>query len=236
MKSKIKVYIPNPCQENWFEMIPLEKGRFCASCKQNVYDFTNLSDREIVESYTKTGNLCGRFYQSQLDRELIIPKEKKRVWLATVSTVFSFLGLGTHQNIAQEKPQTEQNQKSNKTDNSSNLEEVEISGVVIDENSNPLSNISIRIAGHKVQKTDINGAFCITASNCNKVYFFDENDEYADTFYKVDGTKSNIQIVCEKNIQKYTRQTVLAGAVCIVTTKKRTFFGRIFHTIGSWFK
>ncbi|MEP7095663.1 MAG: hypothetical protein ABI793_16490, partial [Flavobacterium sp.] len=77
MVHKIKISIPEPCHENWLEMTPTEKGRFCGNCQKNVIDFTKSSDREILLAYNKTENICGQFKVSQLQREISIPKEKK---------------------------------------------------------------------------------------------------------------------------------------------------------------
>lgn len=45
--------IPEPCHENWNEMLPLEKGAFCATCSKAVIDFTNLSDEEVRNYFFK---------------------------------------------------------------------------------------------------------------------------------------------------------------------------------------
>lgn len=63
------IQILNPCHENWEEMTPTEKGRFCTACQKNVIDFTTFSDAEIVAYLSKNQNTCGRFYQKQLEKD-----------------------------------------------------------------------------------------------------------------------------------------------------------------------
>ncbi len=60
--------IPEPCHENWNEMLPLEKGAFCATCSKAVIDFTNLSDEEVRNYFfqNKGQKTCGRFKNHQL--------------------------------------------------------------------------------------------------------------------------------------------------------------------------
>lgn len=69
MKSKMKIAIPNPCNENWNKMTPKEKGRFCNSCSKTVVDFTKKST-ETIKQYLieyKDQKICGHFYKKQLD-------------------------------------------------------------------------------------------------------------------------------------------------------------------------
>ncbi|MBA5629864.1 hypothetical protein [Moheibacter lacus] len=62
----MKISIPQPCHENWNEMLADEKGRFCQSCQKCVIDFTKLSDKEIL-NYSER-NICVKISNNQIDR------------------------------------------------------------------------------------------------------------------------------------------------------------------------
>ena len=47
--KKFELSIPKPCHENWNEMSPEDKGRFCGACQKTVVDFTNMSDRQVAQ-------------------------------------------------------------------------------------------------------------------------------------------------------------------------------------------
>lgn len=72
--SKPSITIPEPCHENWENMLPDEKGRFCLSCSKSVHDFTGKTDLEIhrILMTHKGQKVCGRFSKSQLNRPLNI--------------------------------------------------------------------------------------------------------------------------------------------------------------------
>lgn len=63
----MKISIPQPCHENWNEMLPEEKGRFCLSCQKCVCDFTKMSDSEII-NYSKQKDVCIKVNRNQIDR------------------------------------------------------------------------------------------------------------------------------------------------------------------------
>lgn len=65
------IYIPNPCSENWNEMNPEEKGRFCSVCSKCVIDFTEKNSQEIHKIIEEKSDesVCGRFYNHQLNTE-----------------------------------------------------------------------------------------------------------------------------------------------------------------------
>ncbi|TCK57328.1 carboxypeptidase-like protein [Flavobacterium sp. 90] len=167
MTNKIKISIPEPCHENWYEMSPTEKGKFCSSCQKNVIDFTKSSDRQIIVAYKKEENLCGRFRISQLDREMIIPKEKKSIWILAAASLIAFLGLGNQTAKAQGKikiEQTDQKQLSDSVNVKSNGK-IKYSGVVYDEKNNPLPGAFVSIKNTKNGvSTDIDGKFSIEAN------------------------------------------------------------------------
>jgi hypothetical protein len=82
MFNKIQLTIPTPCHENWENMSPAEKGRFCGSCQKEVLDFSSMTDNELAQFFKKPSgsSVCGRFMNEQLNREIEIPK-KRIPWL-----------------------------------------------------------------------------------------------------------------------------------------------------------
>ncbi len=93
MKQSISLHIPEPCHENWNKMTPTRQGKFCSVCSKQVIDFSLMSDNQIL-NYLKnnTGNLCGRFDETQLQRTLIETKvSRKRSWYAMFVLPFVFL-------------------------------------------------------------------------------------------------------------------------------------------------
>ena len=80
MKS-LTVQIPQPCPERWDAMQPNGPGRFCASCRKTVVDYTALSDRELAQQLNQaSGDVCGRLGADQLDRPLMIPDQATAHW------------------------------------------------------------------------------------------------------------------------------------------------------------
>nr|WP_321234547.1 energy transducer TonB [uncultured Psychroserpens sp.] len=69
MKSRYTLSIPKPCHENWSEMTPNDKGRFCQSCSKTVVDFTKMNPNDIQEFIhdNKHQRICGHIKQNQLD-------------------------------------------------------------------------------------------------------------------------------------------------------------------------
>lgn len=181
MASKINISIPQPCNENWRAMTIVEKGRFCSSCQKNVFDFTTSSDRQIIETVKNNENLCGRFTASQLNRDLITPKQKSSIWLASTSAIISFLGLGSQEVFAQGEPiKTEQTDKKmvSKDENVTIFnDEKEITGIVLDVTFNSvkgteLPGAKVVIKGTTIEtQTDLDGEFSINAKEGDVLIF-----------------------------------------------------------------
>ena len=59
-----KVEIASPCPASWAEMTGDDQVRFCAHCKLNVYNLSEMTEEEgerlIIE---KEGKLCARIYR-----------------------------------------------------------------------------------------------------------------------------------------------------------------------------
>lgn len=98
----MKITIPEPCQENWDQMTPKEKGRHCDKCAKQVVDFTPMSDGQIVNYLKNNPGSCGRFYNYQLNKELAtIPKAKSNWWLKAAAGTLAFSQLFPEQVTAQ---------------------------------------------------------------------------------------------------------------------------------------
>lgn len=70
-ENLFKIYIPEPCFEDWDKMTPTEQGAFCGVCSKDVIDFSNRSDEEIQKYLSENLNakICGRFNTGQICEE-----------------------------------------------------------------------------------------------------------------------------------------------------------------------
>jgi hypothetical protein len=72
--KKFSLTVSEPCHENWDAMTAVAKGRHCASCQKTVVDFTTMTDSQIAGFFKQAPlNVCGRFYNNQLNREIMGP-------------------------------------------------------------------------------------------------------------------------------------------------------------------
>lgn len=229
MNQKIQITIPEPCQEGWQNMTPVEKGRFCASCQKTVLDFTHLSDNEIINLVAKNDTLCGRINVSQLNRNLIETKTKSNYFGYVATSVLAFLGFGIETVVAQEKPVQEQTDLKYLNKASDSVEKFKISGTIIGD-GNKLQNATITIKGTYIgTQSDENGKFNLMVKVGDTLNFsflgFEEIEKVVDKLdlMNVQLNKSNTEIKMEY---------IAMGFII----KKRTFFGRTFRKISNWFR
>lgn len=214
MKKKAYIQVPNPCHENWQEMTPVEQGRHCGVCAKNVIDFTKFTDKELLDFLsTPKQNICGRFNNKQLDREITYPLQPKKysfptTWLFGLSllagTVATSLPITTYANhVTIEKPFL--NVETKNTDGDSTRV---IKGVVTDSlyNNEPLIGVSILIKDTKIgASTDFDGNFTlkIPEKYINKdVTFQVRYVGYETKFITVKQNQNNIKVALrEANIE-----------------------------------
>ncbi|RZK01594.1 MAG: hypothetical protein EOO46_19850 [Flavobacterium sp.] len=224
MNNKFHIAIPRPCNENWQQMASADKGRFCASCQKNVHDFTQSSDRQIAEFLKSHNNTCGRFNRSQLNRDLIVAKDKTPSWFAVSAAVLSFLSLDTNRLVAQTSPA---NMEQHYTENNGEREynpvtnNITVTGIVLDSQEMPFPGVSVKnIRSNETTQTDFDGNFSIEGL---------EGDTLVIEFI---GMNSETIIVSSRSEHIITLEDLVTGGIEI----SRTFFGRIFHSIGNWFQ
>ena len=112
MPKYLNLQINEPCHEDWNVMTPNEQGRYCGSCKKTVVDFTAMTDGQVVDFFKlNTGNTCGRFYDDQLNKSLVIPR-KEIPWLKYFFTITLPAFLFSAKAIAKKKIIKQQVEKS----------------------------------------------------------------------------------------------------------------------------
>lgn len=213
MTNNITISIPNPCNENWNNMTATEKGKFCGSCQKNVIDFTRFSDREVVKYYNQNNAVCGRFSEHQINRTLIIPKEKKSIWTVIAASILAFLGLGNQFAEAQETAKIEQTEKELKKNTQKKQNSKKYYGKITELNDQPLESVFVKnLNNQKITKTDIEGKFVIEAN---------ENDILNFSFI---GFKSIEQKVAKnRNINLKMKEVhEIMGEVIITREKNKT--------------
>jgi hypothetical protein len=228
MASKLQISIPTPCHEKWQDMARADKGRFCASCQKNVVDFTGATDKEIAGAL-KTGNLCGRFLATQLERDLLIPKEKNTFWAAAGTAAITLLTIGNNTLFAQIPAITEQSEKKTNDIKVQKAVKQTITGTVTDDQSYALAGANITVIGYLTTTTTIDGKFSIDAYQGDTIAV--THIGYIDYAFTVQEYQSYYDIV---TTQDYSEEElfIVAGAAMV----RRTFFGRVFHSIVNIFR
>ena len=170
-KPPYVITIPKPCNENWHGMTLLEKGRFCNACSTVVKDFTGLSDAEIIsELQGANGKLCGRFSDTQLNRELegarfVLPNPRTNR-LGRIAASFLLIHSFVNQVSAQQKSIPVAQHISNKQAGTNvkatpDTTNIVIKGKILDyHNNQPLKKLEVEIKGTRFKcVTDIYGRF-----------------------------------------------------------------------------
>jgi hypothetical protein len=228
MSKSITITVPVPCHESWQGMTALEKGKFCASCQKKVHDLTQLSDREIASILSKDKEACGRLLPSQLNRELILPTGKGSLWLAAGAAVMGFLALASSQAVAQTTVPTEQREPlpAEALGKMVAVQPRTIRGTIYDDTEVPLPGATILNKSLKLERqADIDGKFSIEAYEDNILEL--SYVGYNTITYKVDD-KDSVTIIFTETDGALTGE--------IIFYPKRTFFGRIFRSVGNWFR
>lgn len=88
MKRQQPVYlsVPEPCHENWEEMLPEENGRFCLHCSKTVIDFSAYTDEQLLTYFNlnTSRNICGMFSTEQTEREILPLPQRRFQWASRI--------------------------------------------------------------------------------------------------------------------------------------------------------
>jgi hypothetical protein len=85
-----KLSIPQPCQQNWDHMAPVNQGRHCGACSQVIVDFSALSNQELITVLQTQKPHCGRFNEDQMGTLFYIgeqKRERKKYWSSIAAAI-----------------------------------------------------------------------------------------------------------------------------------------------------
>jgi hypothetical protein len=225
MSKSVKITIPNPCHENWANMTPEGRGRFCAACQKTVVDFTNATDREIVTAYKKEASLCGRFRQDQLNRQLA-QYNRPSPWATGIVATVGLLALSVQPALSQ-TPETEQTptpQTGSVTENVPTQGQFVFNGIIT-ESEIPVSDVTVKNKNSGIEViSDIEGKYSILANEGDSIEFSWIGMETFKITAKKNEAVQNIKI--DDHLQ-------WMGEVIVV--KNGTWVGNFFRWVGRIF-
>ena len=155
-------------------MTPTQQGRFCNACAKQVIDFSEMSDTEVLNYFSKVKNenVCGRAYPDQLDRTIAATTKKKIYWYLNYAIAFVLFFGKANSSKAQArkgmvlpKPVGAVNLSVAKKMNAKKLI---VTGTVKDETGQPVPFASVRLLhSHDGAGADINRCFILKVDSLN---------------------------------------------------------------------
>ena len=124
--KKYIIQINQPCDQDWHKMTNCEQGRFCSQCSKTVHDFSQYSDKQIIEFLTKQkGNVCGRMKETQLNQVISFGEstnKKPRFLTAIAGIILAITGNTiSAQNIQSEEISITNSNKQNNPPSQTNV-------------------------------------------------------------------------------------------------------------------
>jgi|GEM_PF-3739698 len=151
--QSIILNIPEPCHEDWNKMQPDECGRYCELCQTKVMDFTQFTDAQLFQYFSKaTGNICGRFATHSIGREIsqTLPFHRGTYYPTAAALGLTLLLSQPQQSLAKYKPPLVASPVDTVLKKQDSLQtDGEINGRVFDENNVPMIGAIVEVFDDK---------------------------------------------------------------------------------------
>ncbi|HUP13817.1 MAG TPA: carboxypeptidase-like regulatory domain-containing protein [Niastella sp.] len=250
MPKALQLNIAEPCHENWQNMTLQQQGRFCGSCQKTVVDFTMMSDQEVLNYFLKTEhNVCGRFADDQLNKDLIITRKKKRfTWMYVWNILMATFLVAKADAQVEPKPKAPVETIEREPQIMGKVayvpptgKPVVIKGQVVDEtNSLPVVGASVRIMGAGGGcMADSTGKFSLKVENKASVILEFSAIGYETQTLQVDDLSQPVDVVLKQSVSNlkevsvivYEKTIKLGGAMGIV---RYTRAEKLKRNINDW--
>ncbi|HEK21986.1 MULTISPECIES: carboxypeptidase-like regulatory domain-containing protein [unclassified Mucilaginibacter] len=237
MQAITNISIPQPCHENWNDMTPADKSRYCHLCQKNVIDFTLMSNHEIIDYLAGNHNVCGRFDTAQMgtiNRTMALSSKTWFSWkrLALTAAITSLFV--TNEAAAQHaKPSTHQSPiKGNRAKLMGDTIAYKlIKGKVIDGTDNTsLPGVLISVKGTNLcTNTNPDGEFKLNVPL--------SADSLTVSMVGYEKYETKIADLTDQSncISLKMRSVILGGAVTVVCVEKMPFHKRLWYKVKHLF-
>lgn len=209
-----KLSIPEPCHEDWLQMTPAAQGRFCASCKKEVIDFTQLSRKQIADKVKSGNTFCGRYRKDQLETTYFIPEQKPLRNLGIAAAFTSLLALCEPVQAQENKTESHFIENDGRNDHLfiSSEDSHIFYGTVYDQFDTPLIGVKIMLEGTEIStQTDFDGKFKLKIPK--KVYLI--HNSISCNYLGFEKTIVSLNDFKDKPVIKLEMTEVLTGEVVI---------------------
>src|SRR5262245_39998513 len=146
-----------PCDQSWEDMTPTERGRLCAACKKEIFDFRGSTDLEIARVHAESGSgVCGLYSSEQL-------AGSRAAELVTAATLALGAALAPASAVAAALPPADPHEIQSPVDDGVSVDTLRLQGVLLDGATRaPLSGAIVMIRGTKLGTiTDSRGRFSL---------------------------------------------------------------------------
>lgn len=245
MSKSLNIQIPEPCHENWAEMKPADKGRFCLSCQKQVVDFSVMTDRQVLEYFSNyTGSTCGRFSDEQLNRDIAAGIQKPTIWYKYVLSLFVPAVLLAGKSMAQgtvvKKDTTvctPVNPSSMQGDVAVTLGRVAptftIAGTITDYAKNPVPFATVTVKGTShAAAADVDGKFALKTNLRKQLTLVVSSVGYEVKEVSVDATKGQKSDTLDISMDLVMSQMSSGVIVTVHKKKKQTVFHKFNRIIA----
>jgi hypothetical protein len=228
----MKISIPQPCQENWNQMSPQEKGRFCSVCEKCVVDLSLFPDQKKIELIKTNPNICVKSNLEELERlnQLEIQNSRFRfpksfryssffLLLGFSSTAYSQVEIATKETISEN-----QGKAILQANDSIRI----IKGRVLDSEGVPIYQAMINLPRNRHLRvlTDTMGYFTLKIPNQIESNFVTIDSDYGYLDYELQNNSENIIVIQKIEIIKHS---MVIGQTFV----EKSFWNRTKHTF-SW--
>lgn len=222
MKKSYTITIPEPCHEDWGKMTPTEKGKFCDQCAKEVFDFTKTTDEDIVKKLSEGGNLCGRFKNTQLNREMKLERKSKNGLLPYAASFLLPLSLLGHQEAKSQGGASAFHKSaiSLNIGSHTSMEKsiVIVSGQITDVDGKPIKNAeAIVLETGERSRSNHNGEYTIKCVSGSTLFFL--KNDMRSTEYTLGNKDAIINVLLKQEFQnvilkqKLQTVSVVAGGI-----------------------